>query len=120
MIRLPDEFRSIERWFATEHQRLRISRRYQLGRGVPSSIDDLQPDAPHLLAYRDTPIRPGLPYHNIIGTAAGDSDGVVPVESARIENATSELRIDAHHDANADPIAIREVRRILLLHLAED
>jgi pimeloyl-ACP methyl ester carboxylesterase len=117
LIRLPDEFDSIDAWFEGERDRLSPGRQFQLGRGVPSSIDDLQSDSPHLLAYLNTPMRAGVPYHLIAGDQGNGSDGVVTVESAVVEGAESLLVIDSNHDVHMHPLAIREVRRVLLLHL---
>ncbi|MEM1164870.1 MAG: hypothetical protein AAGI30_01115 [Planctomycetota bacterium] len=116
-IDLPDEFDPVDQWFEREHRRRPSGNEYQLGLGVPSSIDDLREGAPHLLAYAALPIRADLPYHSIAGNTKGDSDGVVSVDSALIEGATSELIVDAAHDAHTHPLAIREVRRILLEHV---
>lgn len=117
LIRLPDEFESIDAWFERERERLSPGKEFQLGRGVPSSIDDLQSDSPHLLAYLNTPMREGVPYHLIAGDQGDGSDGVVTVESAVIEGAQSLLVVDSDHDVQAHPLAIREVRRVLLLHV---
>ena len=117
LIRLPDEFDSIDAWARAERRRLSPTREYQPSRGVPSSIDDLRSDAPHLLAYLGTPLREGLPHHLIIGNKGNNTDGVVTVESATIEGAQSQFVVESGHDVQEHPLAIREVRRILLLHL---
>lgn len=116
LVDLSEDLREGDRWLSAEQGRLPRDSRYQLSRGVPSGIDDLRPDAPHLLAYAQMPIKPGVPYHTIAGNGAGDSDGVVPLESALLDGAESELVLDAGHDVHAHPLAIRELRRILLLH----
>jgi hypothetical protein len=66
-------------------------------------------------------------YHNILGLVppdrvlskvAGQSDGVVTVESARLPNATSELIVNADHiNIHRHPRTVLEVQRILLRHL---
>ncbi len=117
LVELPRDLTRIDEWFDGEADRVDATEAHQVTRGVPSSIDDLQPDAPHLRAYLETPIREGVRVHTIIGAARGDSDGVVPVESARLADADSELVVAAGHDAHMHPLAIREVRRILLEHL---
>jgi hypothetical protein len=77
---------------------------------------------------------PGVHYHSIIGQApAGDplrqvgyvlgqtdrrSDGVVPYSSAHISGVESELVVEADHsNVHRHPLAVLEVRRILLEHL---
>ena len=118
LVRLPGEFGAVDDWF-DEQRRTGGAEAddYQIARGVPTSIDDLRPESPHLRAIRDLPLRDGVVAHAIIGNGAGDSDGVVPVESARFPAAVSELIVDAKHNAHEHPLAIREIRRILRAHV---
>jgi pimeloyl-ACP methyl ester carboxylesterase len=102
-------------------------------RQLPNSVDLLAPDAPALLVLADRPRPPGVHYHSVVGVApkcsavverwlAGDhepGDGVVPVRSAHFEGAESELIVPADHfHIHQHPLAVREVRRILLEHAA--
>ena len=74
-----------------------------------------------------SPSAPWVRYHNIIGIVAedgvlskvaGESDGVVTVESARLPGAASELIVEADHiNVHRHPRAVLEVQRILLEHL---
>lgn len=96
---------------------------------VTTSVDALSPDSPvfpvMLASYR----APWVRYHNIIGsvpsrgilgTLAAGSDGVVTLDSARVDDVESELVVPADHTTiHAHPRAVLEVRRILLAHLAE-
>jgi pimeloyl-ACP methyl ester carboxylesterase len=93
-----------------------------------TSIDSLAPDSP-LLALTVAAPRPSwVNDHNIVGTTeptnpfAGDapqSDGVVEFTSGHLDNAASELVVSAgHSDVHRHPLAILEVRRILLEHLS--
>ncbi|MFQ3648780.1 MAG: alpha/beta hydrolase [Gemmataceae bacterium] len=102
---------------------------------LPTSVDLLAPEAPalQLLAHRPRP--EGVKYHSIIGVSSRDtlllsrlfgggfwrqSDGVVPLNSARLADADSELIVPADHfTVHQHPLAILEVRRILLEHLRE-
>jgi pimeloyl-ACP methyl ester carboxylesterase len=89
-----------------------------------TSIDDLDPSAPYLCALAELPLRKGLPYHSIIGDLAGKpeapaGDGVVPYKSSHLDGAASELIVQSGHSVQRTPQAIAEVKRILLLHLAE-
>jgi hypothetical protein len=60
------------------------------------------------------------PYRGLLGKLAADSDGVVAVESGRMDDAQSELVVPADHSGiHSHPLAVLEVRRILLEHLAE-
>ena len=72
---------------------------------------------------------PWVKYHNILGVVpptgllgrlAGEGDGVVSLESGRIDDVESELVVPADHTTvHCHPLAVLEVRRILLQHLAE-
>ena len=49
-----------------------------------------------------------------------NTDGVVTYPSAHLEDAESEIVVEADHSqAHRHPAAIREIRRILLKHLEE-
>jgi len=88
------------------------------------SVYGMRPDSPFLRALAATPIAPGIAAHSIIpvtgaGPGPGASDGVVTYESARIPGVESELVIPfAGHSVQGHPVAIEEVRRILLEHAA--
>ncbi len=103
-------------------------------RALPTSIDLLAPGAPalQLMAHRPRPDH--VHYHTIAGTirassskvefwllgGSDDGDGVVPYSSAHIDNADSELRVWADHfHVHHHPLAIQEVRRILMEHYQE-
>ena len=72
---------------------------------------------------------PWVKYHNIVGVLpdkgftgwfAAGGDGVVSYESAHMTDVESEIAVPADHSAvHAHPLAVLEVKRILLLHLAE-
>jgi pimeloyl-ACP methyl ester carboxylesterase len=90
--------------------------------GLPTSVDQLTWDHPLLLALRDVGIDPAAQYHSIIADRrdpprAGGTDGVVPYASAHLDGAASELLIHGGHLCQADPLVIRECRRILTEHL---
>lgn len=98
-----------------------------------TSIDLLGPDSPalQLIAHRPKPTN--VRYHSVIGVTSRNvllierlfgggycqrSDGVVPYTSAHLEQAESELVVPAdHYHVHHHPLAILEVRRILLEHL---
>jgi hypothetical protein len=103
---------------------------------VPTSIDLLAPGAPALELLAAQPKPPRVHYHSIIGVApygstilerlaAGsgrceESDGIVPYRSAHLPDADSERVVTADHfHVHHHPLAILEVRRILLEHLRE-
>lgn len=96
---------------------------------IETSIDSLSPETP-ILPVMYTSHRPPwvkyhcivgqVPAHGLYGVLAAGGDGVVEVESARMPNAESELVVPADHTTvHQHPLAVLEVRRILLDHLAE-
>lgn len=103
---------------------------------VPTSIDMLAPNAPALLVLANKPRPTEVHYHSIIGVlqapphplkallawlGAPDEpgDGVVPYRSAHLEGVTSEMTVNADHMAvHHHPLAVAEVRRILLEHVS--
>jgi len=96
---------------------------------VDNSVESLAPDCPAFEALLESEHPPWVKYHNVIGrrgkdawlsSLAGDGDGVVTVDSARVDDVESELVVEADHTTvHAHPAAVLEVRRILLEHLAE-
>ena len=87
---------------------------------IPTSIQGLSPSSPLLRALDRLPIQ--APHYSIIGDRGrGDtpnsSDGVVPYWSSHLASAESEKIIPTGHEPMADPAAVAEIRRILLLNL---
>ena len=88
-----------------------------------TGIDSLSPNNQILRYYADSPIT-AVPFHSIIGNnrkagEAGGTDGIVPYDSAHLDGARSELIVLSGHSVQERPLAIREVRRIMLEHLKE-
>ena len=97
---------------------------------VSTSIDSLDPDSPLLPVLLVAQTAPWVKYHNIIGEkpdsklssllAGGAGDGVVTLDSARLDNARSQIVVPADHSqVHRHPQSILEVRRILLEHIQE-
>jgi pimeloyl-ACP methyl ester carboxylesterase len=88
------------------------------------SVYGMRPGSPFLRALAATPIAPGVAAHSIVpvtgaGPGPNATDGVVTYRSARIDGVESELVIPfAGHSVQGHPLAIEEVRRILLEHAA--
>jgi pimeloyl-ACP methyl ester carboxylesterase len=109
--------------------------RDQNGDATLTSIDLLRPGSPALELLATRPKPDGVAYHSVIGQvskrslfrqlalAFGEkepSDGVVPVRSAQRADVESELIIEADHThIHQHPLAVLEVRRILLEHLQQ-
>lgn len=95
-------------------------------RGIPTSIDLLKPESAMLNSVRQLNVAETVQLHSIIGqgrwqVGSGDSDGVVPVTSARHANASSEMYVEAPHSGlTHDPAVIGELFAILRLHLASE
>ncbi len=97
-------------WFFPDDSKLR------------TGIDNLDPDDRTLQALDQIPFIPDVPYHSIIGNRRqagipGGSDGIVPYASSHLDGARSELVVKSGHSAQQNPLAIQEIRRILLEHL---
>jgi pimeloyl-ACP methyl ester carboxylesterase len=87
-----------------------------------TSVDELAWDHPAIQDLERATIATGIPSHSIIAslgtpTADGASDGLVPVASARLEGARSEIVVRAQHVCLQNPDVIREVQRILGEHV---
>lgn len=121
LIRLPDELRQVGKSLREKDRDAMAPGFDRLGDGVPTSVHNLRPDSPFLLAYQEAPMS-SVPHHVIVGDRGRDdgessSDGVVPFWSSRMESAESTLSVPAGHEAHTHPLAIRELARILRLHL---
>jgi pimeloyl-ACP methyl ester carboxylesterase len=100
---------------------------------LPTSVDLLALGSPALEVLANCPVAQGVHYHSIIGQAPGASalreitsflgegkergDGIVPYASAHLDGVDSELVVVADHvHIQHHPLAVLEVRRILLEH----
>jgi hypothetical protein len=86
---------------------------------MPSSLDNMASDNRFIRTLRDLPISPEADVHSIIAVLERQKDvdsghdGVVSVESARIEGVRSELIVRSGHSTQSHPASVGEVRRIL-------
>ncbi len=86
---------------------------------MPSSIDQMTRDNLFLQQLLEMPIAPGVETHSIIAVSHPDEDpsvahdGVVTVESQRLDGVTSEFIVESDHSTQRHPITIGEVARIL-------
>ncbi|WP_165250799.1 esterase/lipase family protein [Paludisphaera soli] len=88
----------------------------------PSSIETLATDSPILMAILDMKPAADVVFHSIIGSVRADNrrqttDGVVPYRSSHLDGVASEKIVRSDHGVQKDPLAVREVRRILQEHL---
>ncbi len=88
---------------------------------LPNGIKSLSPERPMFKIVPELPFRPGVRLHSVIADRGkGDSsDGVVPYWSSHLTGVDSELIVPSGHSVTRNPETIREVKRILRLHLAD-
>ncbi|CAG0971288.1 hypothetical protein PLCT2_01366 [Planctomycetaceae bacterium] len=92
------------------------------GKVMITSADSMSPDNPVIKALAEIPLAPGVTGHSIIAVRGdGDpklgNDGVVEYSSAHLDGMASEFIVRSGHSSQLNPLAIDEVRRILLEHL---
>ena len=90
---------------------------------LPNSIDMLDPENRFLLTANALPLKPGVPFHSLIGdrgrggyldhTKPASSDGVVAYWSSHVAGARSEQIIPSGHWSFLNPLGMVEVKRIL-------
>jgi pimeloyl-ACP methyl ester carboxylesterase len=91
---------------------------------VFTSADSMSPDNPVIRTLAEIPLAPGITGHSIIAVKGdGDpklgNDGVVEYSSAHLEGMASEFVVRSDHSSQLNPLAIDEVRRILVEQLAD-
>ena len=91
---------------------------------IITSADSQSKDNPVLKALAEIPLAPWVKGHSIIAVKGdGDpklgNDGVVEYTSAHLDGMASELIIRSNHSSQLNPLAIDEVRRILVEHLSD-
>jgi pimeloyl-ACP methyl ester carboxylesterase len=97
---------------------------------ISTSIDSLAPNSPLLPVLLTAHHGSWVKYNNIMGEvpdegffkliASGKGDGVVTLDSAKLDNAESQIVVPADHSmVHRHPQSILEVRRILLQQVAE-
>ncbi len=122
LIRLPGSLRSTYRELLMQNGRDFFTSEI-VRDGLPSSIDELRPDNRLLKALNALPIRPGMVAHSIMGRKdptvpiPESSDGVVAYQSSHIDWAASEKVVEGDHGCQDTPDTIRELSRILYLHV---
>ena len=125
LIHLPRELTQLGTSLATLNLGTRQSAALKRMRGkVPTSVANMNPDNPFLLALHDLPLAPGIAAHSIIAVKPGldvstGNDGVVAYRSAHIEGVESEFVVRWDHSCQVHPLVIEEVRRVLLFHLKQ-
>jgi len=87
-----------------------------------NAIGNLRTDSPILAALDQIRINRAVPYHSIIPLIAAktDTDGVVEYRSSHLAGAASEKIVAGTHLSQQAPEVTREIRRILMEHLAAE
>jgi hypothetical protein len=88
-----------------------------------NGVDGLDPNNKVMRYLLRQPIH--AKYHTIIGDnqkagQVGGTDGIVAYRSSHLDGAESEKIVKSEHNVQKTPAGIKEVRRILLLHLKEN
>lgn len=89
---------------------------------ILTSADGMSPDSPMLKTLAEIPLAPRVDGHSIIavlgdGDPTQGDDGVVKYSSAHLEGMQSEFIVNSDHSSQLNPLAIDEVRRILVERL---
>ncbi len=90
---------------------------------IPRSTDNMNPDSEFIKTFSSIPVSPGIIAHSIIAVDNPEDpkeewdDGVVAYSSAHIDGVASEFIVHSGHSAQESPLAIEEVRRILVENL---
>ncbi len=93
--------------------------------GTETSVLDMTPGHPFVETLHSIPIASKVRAHSIVAVTDPTEprheadDGVVEYSSAHIDDVESELVVTSAHSCQDNPHTIREVRRILLEHIAE-
>ena len=92
---------------------------------LPTSADSMSSDNPILKALVDLPLAPGITANSIVAVLPNQdiktgNDGVVEYASAHIDDVESEYIVRTGHSAQGHPLAIEEVRRILLRNIKQE
>jgi hypothetical protein len=97
-----------------------VARDANFGGASMNAIGDLRIDSPLLFALGRRPVAPRVPYHTIAFWfgSHGPGDLAVPLWSGHLEGAAWQAIFPGYHGSEQDPVALGEIRRILLEHLA--
>lgn len=117
-IRLPEKLTNFRRSLALRNFIKTVGKEQFNNTG----IDNLDPDNIAIQYLNILKMSDRIPFHSIIGNkdeagSPGGSDGIVPYSSSHLDDAKSELIVKSGHSAQKNPLAIQELRRILLLHI---
>jgi pimeloyl-ACP methyl ester carboxylesterase len=89
---------------------------------MPTAADGMSSNNPIMKTLANMPLAPGITANSIVAVLPDmdiktGNDGVVEYSSAHIDDVESEYIVRTGHSAQGHPLAIEEVRRILLKHI---
>jgi pimeloyl-ACP methyl ester carboxylesterase len=118
LARLPNEAgRPVLLALQANRHLIRPDLHWMVTRRFPSSIHSLSPRNGILLRLADVPVDRRIPFNNIVARLPGlHSDGVVPVTSATMTGAESQIEVASGHTVQERPAAVAELMRILRSH----
>jgi pimeloyl-ACP methyl ester carboxylesterase len=122
LVRLPDPLRESYSRLIARNGADFFTERFR--NGLPTSIDELEWQSPFLTGLNEVRLASGIKAHSVIADhrnppRPGGTDGLVPYESAHLENTATEALVSSGHLCQEHPEVIREVQRILLEHLRD-
>lgn len=111
--------------FADAIAREQMAFRIDTGSTTLGSGFGMRPGSPVMDELSKIPVAPEIAAHSIIaveglGPIEEGNDGVVKYTSAHLDGVASEKVVRSSHSTQSHPETIEEVRRILLLHAAEN
>jgi len=114
LVRLPGTLLQLTADILTQDPRLALA-----VEGRMTSVSGMTPGSPLVTVLAPAPLAPGVAGHSIIavrgdGPIDQETDGVVAFSSAHLDGMASELVVHSDHSVQQDPVAIEEVRQILL------
>lgn len=124
LVRLPEDYTSLFSRVTTKNSdAITPAMRAIFSQGGPTSVRALRPGHPVLLAFREVPIDPRIPFHLIVGNLGKDGeregDGVVSYDSQLLDGAASVTVVPAGHRQLERPEVNDAITEILLRHARE-
>ncbi len=124
LVRLPSDYSSLFRRVTEKNaDAIAPGMRAALAAGGPTSVRALRPSHPVLLAFRDVPIDPRVPFHLVVGNLGkGDErvgEGVVSYESQILDGAATTAIVHAGHRQLERSAVNDALVEILLTHVRE-
>ena len=120
MISMPEKLADFSKDLFSKHRSLDD----ELGRHVPTSLEEMEPGSRFVRLLNSMSIHPDVKVHSIVavdgdGPVEEGNDGVVEYKSAHLREADTEIVVRSPHSCQSHPETVQELRRILTEHLRE-